>query len=164
MRVPLFVCWDYLDLFSVPPRLRPCYCVQLTSLLRELETYCMVCVATPPMFVYSSGAFGCEENPFSRLLCQTANAKLTLMLYVCFIRAAELDVPDLCLWNRSRALREERRFGVIEGVLIPHFLELKANVMKGVCRGLSVSASSNRQHYFWRSLGQMRLIGKVRKR
>lgn len=35
-----------------------------------------------------------KKHPISRLLCQTATTKFTLMLYVCFNHAPELDVPD----------------------------------------------------------------------
>lgn len=64
---------------------------------REVETHHIVCEPAPPMFAYYYDAFGNGGGPSCRLLCKTPNTKLTVMSFVCFIRAARFVVSYLFL-------------------------------------------------------------------
>lgn len=128
-RNPLFVSWQRLELFSVPPRGQYRYYDQAWSSWQELEIYCMFCVPTLPTFAYYPGAFGNGCQLFSWLLCKTAITKSTVMLFVCFIRAAEFGVPDLFLPTRFRALQEKGCVRKNEKDLILLSRKMKANIM-----------------------------------
>lgn len=88
----------------------------------------MLCVLTPLMFAYFSGAFGIDGQPFSRLLRKTTITEFTVMSFVCFIRAAEVSVPELFLPSRLRALQNEGSICANERVLIPLSRKIKVTL------------------------------------
>lgn len=68
----------------------------------------MLCVPTPPLFVYDIGAFGFVGQPLSRMLRKTAITEFLVTSLVCFIQTAEFGVPDLFVLNSFHELQEER--------------------------------------------------------
>lgn len=64
----LFVGWYYLKLFAVPPRELHRFYVPVSPSWRVSEAHCMFCIPTPPMFAYSFGFFGAENNVLSATL------------------------------------------------------------------------------------------------
>lgn len=92
----------------------------------------LLCVPTLPMFAYSSGAFGNDCQPFSRLLCKIEITEFTVMGLFCFVRAAEFGVPNLFFLNRLCALRDEGCLCANKRVVILLKRKMNAKIMKRV--------------------------------
>lgn len=126
---PLFVRWNHLELSAVLPRKQHRYYVQLTPPWREFETPSMVCVRTLSMFAYSSDSSDCSGQPFSPLLCKTAITRATVMLLVCFVRAAEFGALGLFLPSKFHVLQNDccHRANKVIHILLSR--EIKADIV-----------------------------------
>lgn len=99
----------------------------------------MLCVPSLPMFAYFLGAPGNYVLPSRQLLCEIAITEFTVMLFVCFARAAEFGVLDLFLRNRFWMQLEGGRLRSNKGNFNMPSNEKKTNIVK---RGILTKISS----------------------
>lgn len=63
-------------------------------LWRDCKTHRLLCVPTPPMFVYDSATFGDNAQRANGLSKETAITELFIMSIIFFIQTAEHEVTN----------------------------------------------------------------------
>lgn len=97
----------------------------------------MLCVLTPPIFLYYFGAFVASPQLIELLLRKNETLEFTIMLFVCFIRTSEYEMPDLFLPLILRALNDSLFFANKGAPVLPE-CKRRANVLKfGLLKSIS---------------------------